>query len=233
MLTKFFDKIVCINTTDAIDRRTKMKRLFRKHNIDAQFHVTDRQLNPIKGCFEAHINVIKQVHEEGCKNVLIFEDDVIEGELNDTILSKIIDFLKAESWDIFYFGAIPDMTYDNYIKKLGNGENIYQINSTGLCCYAMNNFCMSKYKNLKFDGDHIDFVIQHDDRLKCFVHYPTQFYQTSIFHDYIKSDKIISFIYKTLEYFAFNINLTYYDLYLLGFLPFLIIFLWVFGKLVL
>jgi len=96
------DEIICINLKTRPDRKDKMIE-----NFPYSFKIFEAELheNPIIGCLESHLSVIRYAKEKKLKNIMIIEDDIkIVGDLN-------IEFPKA--YNMLYFGGLCTYIYGN------------------------------------------------------------------------------------------------------------------------
>ena len=111
----YFSGAYCINLVTRPDRRKSAQELFDKLDIPVEFYTAIKNKDPVKGCFESHINVAKQAYEAGLDTVIIFEDDIAISESPTTLkkrINSVISFLKHQKdWDIFYLGAVPIGTH--------------------------------------------------------------------------------------------------------------------------
>lgn len=105
----FFDDIVCINLNSRPDRRESTQSIYNQLNIPGRFHtVTKHPKGGSYGCFDSHIQVIREAYNKGSQNILIFEDDVkVTPTYTTEQLKKCVKFMKHNTeWDIFYLGYI-------------------------------------------------------------------------------------------------------------------------------
>jgi hypothetical protein len=128
----YFDEIRCINLYSREDRYNHCKELFAKYNIPVNWYRTERHpTDPIRGCFESHVNCIKESYEKGHRNVLIFEDDIIiDDEKWEEGLSECINFMKTHSYDVFFLGCFPTIL-SPFTETIHITGNIYKVNA---CC---------------------------------------------------------------------------------------------------
>ena len=92
------DEIVCINLDHRIDRRRAIIEEFKDYPFS--FYTAQKHKDPVRGCLESHINVVKYAKEKGYKNIMILEDDL-----------KIVKDLKLvpkfpDNWDMIYLGGL-------------------------------------------------------------------------------------------------------------------------------
>jgi GR25 family glycosyltransferase involved in LPS biosynthesis len=124
----FFEDIVCITLDKSQDRQQHASYYFNKLGIPARFHVaTKHKKGGIYGCFESHINVIKDAYRKGLNNLLVFEDDFLPtAAYSPDKMQRLITFMQNNNdWDIVYLGyncikcdigyfsSILDATYCN------------------------------------------------------------------------------------------------------------------------
>ena len=96
-LYNYFDKIVCINLKSRPDRYLSAIKEFQKLNINnVEFYFADKSSKGGRyGCFESHINVIQKCYDEGCNNILIFEDDIRPSNFYSLdLLKSSIEFMR-------------------------------------------------------------------------------------------------------------------------------------------
>jgi hypothetical protein len=216
-LWKFFGgHIRCINLITRKDRYKESLAVFNEFQIPVTYFLTTKHPNGGgQGCFESHIQIIREAYFAGAERVLIFEDDIIASKsLTPARLEKAINFMKtANNWEIFYLGVLPRIldTYSARTKQSG----IYQLR--GICThgYVINRSAMEKLIHLKYEGITIDYYY-----INCFSKtyaiYPTLFYQglsdsdittsTQSYKKYLNKDKIVKF-YRFIEWYAYYINI--------------------------
>lgn len=106
----YFDQIICISLDNRYERRENATKIFHMLNIPVKYYIVSKHPNGgMYGCFQSHIEIIKQSYETGKNNILIFEDDLYPTHMyNISFIKSTIDFLKHDkSWEIFYFGYFP------------------------------------------------------------------------------------------------------------------------------
>ena len=92
-----FNKIYCINLKSRTDKRNKIEEQAKKYNLDINyFDAVAKPDNPMRGCLESHLEILKLAKRDNLDNVLILEDDCVflrGGELNNLPDLLIISFL--------------------------------------------------------------------------------------------------------------------------------------------
>ena len=91
-----FNKIYCINLKSRTDKRNKIEEQAKKYNLDINyFDAVAKPDNPMRGCLESHLEILKLAKRDNLDNVLILEDDCVflrGGELNNL----------PDNWDMLY-----------------------------------------------------------------------------------------------------------------------------------
>lgn len=184
----FFDSIRCINLVSRDDRYLNAKKEFERLGIPVTFYRTTRHpTDPVEGCFNSHIACIREAYEQGCDNVLIFEDDIysnpaqLEKRLNDCIR-----FMKENNdWDIFYLGSMPEV-FKYRTKKIQGYKDIYNIHAYGGHAYVVNRRYMTKMVSMPYVGHAIDTIYCGTNHAYGIL--PSLFYQGNFGTDIQKMD---------------------------------------------
>lgn len=214
-LWNFFDgHIRCINLKSRKDRYKDSKNVFDEFHIPVNYYKTVKHPNGgEEGCFNSHIDIIRKAYYDGAERVLIFEDDITPtSNMNIKNLKKAINFMKTnEDWDLFYLGALPNIT--NKSCKRTKYSGIYQLNGICTHSYVVNRKAMRKLIDLKYEGTAIDYYyIKH---YKQYALYPTLFFQGLSKSDIVSggnwwssyaSKNSVSKFYKCVETYAYYIN---------------------------
>jgi GR25 family glycosyltransferase involved in LPS biosynthesis len=93
-------QIVIINLIDRADRNINIIQEMTKWKLPFSFYYAERAVNPVRGCLESHINIIKWAKQNNYKQVCIFEDDVI--------IRKSLEEIEniPENYDMLYLGGL-------------------------------------------------------------------------------------------------------------------------------
>ena len=112
----YFDRIYCINLKKRPDRWEESLKEFEKLGIAddvIKFDAVDIQPGII-GCTKSHYEIIKIAEKDGCKNILVFEDD-LELTKNSIVAKEIISnsmeqLLRHDNaYDMLYLGGnVPE-----------------------------------------------------------------------------------------------------------------------------
>jgi glycosyl transferase family 25 len=192
----FFDKIYCINLKHRTDRYNSSLKFFRKLNINVKYFLADKHPNGGRyGCFDSHINVIKDAFYNNYNNILIFEDDVkIAKYYSNNLLNKAIYFMNNNDWDIFYLGYFP-FSYNYKYNIISN--NIISSNPFGGHAYCLNKksikIILNNYQQV-IGKMHFDMWLSLENKFKTFCIAPIIFDQ----HFNFKTDNST---HGTLEYY--------------------------------
>ena len=172
----FFDGIFCINLKSRDDRYEAASALFKEHQIPVTFHrVTKHPTSGLQGCFESHVEVIKNAYDAGMQNVLIFEDDLVTtGNYDLKLLDDAISFMKNDNaWDIFYLGPFPEIK--RFSTEATPYNNVYKIHSLCGHAYVVSRRFMEKFKDAKFTDIPLDYIYMYNEQ--SYAVYPGLFAQ--------------------------------------------------------
>ena len=210
----FGDHIRCINLTSRKDRYHNSKKIFNKYNIPVNYYKAKKHRDGRKGCFESHINVIREAYYSGAERVLIFGDDIKPTDyLTTNHLKKAINFMKKDKdWEIFYLGVMPNVTFHSSSRT--NYSGIYK--TKGICAhaYVVNRKAMKKLINIKYKGTPIDYYYINNFGKKSYALYPTMFNQGLSHSDISDSnwwesyatDGTMENVYGCVEAYAYYVN---------------------------
>jgi GR25 family glycosyltransferase involved in LPS biosynthesis len=115
-LNNFFDKIVCINLDNRLDRWIESTRIFQKQDLTVERipAIYGKDLNiptehdvwyhGVLGCSLSHLFAVKYARQLNLNNILILEDDV---DFIENVNERFDDILPElpEDWDMLYFGG--------------------------------------------------------------------------------------------------------------------------------
>lgn len=150
--------------------------MMKKLNWSYNFYLTTKNRNTQKGCFDSHINIIKEEYNKGTKLLCIFEDDAtMTKNCNEKMIKQINRFITHEkNWDVLFLGSWADII-NNRIVRYKN--NIYKGKFLLTHSYIINRQYMKKVKDRKFIYKNIDVMYMEDaNAYGCF---PTLFDQNN------------------------------------------------------
>jgi len=215
-----FDKIICINLIERKDKYNNVLKLFNKLNINVNFYFAKKHINSGRiGCFESHINVIKECYKNNLKNILIFEDDIIETlSYNESVINDINIYLNNNNWCEYYqlgYSILPH-EFTNYFSSINLNNNSIKYNGNCAHAYILNRNGMKRilenWENVCYK-ENLDLDIYYK---KIFVNNgacicPILFDQNFCIDG--DNDKATTPYYKNLRYiscFQFNYSLLYF-----------------------
>lgn len=114
--------VVVINLSNRVDRREKTIETMKNAKMPFLFFIAEPHVDPIRGCLESHINVVKWAQEKGHKCVCIFEDDFL---INNSLCDVP---LFPEDWGMIYLGGLC-----THIKEWHPVLNPESRNQPGFC----------------------------------------------------------------------------------------------------
>lgn len=139
VLTKYFDKVYCINLKRRQDRWKKCLIEFKKNNLDdiERYQAVDGKLfdwstvtydeNLLSGelgILETHRNILTEAIENGYSSIVIFEDDVYF----TPEIANLEEYINSvpDDWDMIYFGG--NHTYSENHEMVN--EKIMKLHNT-------------------------------------------------------------------------------------------------------
>lgn len=204
----FFDDIVCINLDISKDRRKHAEYFFKQLNIPATFFTASKHKNGgMYGCFDSHIQILKNAYYKNLDNILVFEDDFLPTDsYSEENMKKAVDFMKNnEDWDIFHLGY-------SFIKDTIDGtstifsanfltDSIVQYNPfcTQALCYSRRAIktILDNYKDY-IGIIHYDMYISTHIDLKNYCIVPMLFDQNFYFQHNNESTDIIEYLVRSI-----------------------------------
>lgn len=191
----FHGEIHCIHLPERTDRNKNINDLRDTLSMPLRVYeaTKDKFGNAIRGCFESHKYVMKNILQK--KDVicaLIFEDDVeITNAFSWKKLKEVQNFIVNEShgdWDIFFLGCFPDVWKCPQKNVRGN---IYEVNATQSHAYIVSKRFMKVVSHVEFDGTPIDEVFKRI--AKSYAVLPSLFQQSLSISD-VSSIQLLSSI---------------------------------------
>ena len=101
-------QIIVINLISRTDRQNLVIQKMMEAKLPFSFYFAELNPNPVRGCLESHINVIKWAKENKCRSVCIFEDDfVIHDDLEQVPIHS-----NLKKWDMLYLGGLCTVMHE-------------------------------------------------------------------------------------------------------------------------
>jgi hypothetical protein len=104
---EIFDDIRCITLEGNTARQNQVEETLKNLGINFTFYVAKKHPRGGRvGCFESHINIIREAYQKKRQCLLIFEDDVIPTPAYTiTNINIATEFMKTNTdWELFQFG---------------------------------------------------------------------------------------------------------------------------------
>lgn len=169
----YFGCIYCISHRNAHMKRSDINHLATKLNLPVIYRTYDSNI------FDAHISVIREARHKGYRQVVILQDNVTIGNINERMLREIVEYLQTNSWDMFCFTSIPDYRLDNSCTETKKG--MYKIKSMYSTMYAINTDAMERYYDISYTCQSIDETFKNDTRLNVIGSFPSPMYPETKF----------------------------------------------------
>lgn len=115
-LLDYFDAAYVINLPERVDRRKSLMEEFARINwpvgpggveIIPAIKLEDRAGFPsaaVRSCFLSHVYCLEKAHRQGCKTVLVMEDDIAFSPAFSRLSSRLLSRLTTIRWDFVYLG---------------------------------------------------------------------------------------------------------------------------------
>jgi hypothetical protein len=148
-------KFYCINLIEREDRYIFMKDQFTKYGMDVKFIRNNKhKLGGKRGCFESHIQCIKDAFDNNLDYCLIFEDDSLIYSDYKIGLDIATKYIKKNDAEIIY---LQNRGLVNLTEKIKN--NLYYGKSLNASCILITKKFMKvilktykKYINMHYDS---------------------------------------------------------------------------------
>ena len=204
-----FGVIKCINLKSRDDRYEYCQKLFKKLDIPVSFHRVDKHpKGGTYGCFESHLQIIRQAYTSGAETCIIFEDDIEPSPYyNLKLINQAIDFMKSNhDWELFYLGPVPEVLKH---KTKHISKNIYKLHSICTHAYVIHRRLMEKMINMPFVDVPIDYVYLYNTH--AYGIFPGLFYQRADKSDITpggySNSGLRPYFFRGLELYAIHINI--------------------------
>jgi hypothetical protein len=106
----FFDRIYCISLEEREDRRKSAMVSFAKVGLTGKVEfviVKKHPFNVMQGMYESHMACLRKGLEEGARNIVVFEDDVVFERFNPKRLKSCTEFMAQHpEWKVLLLGAL-------------------------------------------------------------------------------------------------------------------------------
>lgn len=126
-LLDFFDAAFLVNLPERTDRRQDAMAEFDRlgwptGNGGVEFFPAIKPEDAagfpsaaVRGCFLSHYECLKRARAEGCRNVLIMEDDITFSPAIPRVAPQVADRLSQGDWDLTFMGhyLTGDLVYAN------------------------------------------------------------------------------------------------------------------------
>lgn len=145
-------------------KRTEVARAIevKPHDVTVYYFARHPE-GTMRGCFESHHHIWKQIVENGYQNTLIFEDDVVFlKRLPETIY---VDFLHSHpDWEIFYLGHRP-IIWDTRLVRKTDSRGFVEVRSNDTHAYLIRLEVAKKLSAIPWENSHVDiFLREHTSR---------------------------------------------------------------------
>lgn len=187
----FFDRIYCISLNERPDRRAQAAEQFARVGLADKviYMIVDRHPTDCEqGIYESHIICIRKALDDGARNILLFEDDVVFERFSPARLGAALSFLKRQpQWQALFLGCLVKnsrATQSPAIRKVD-----YRCLSHA---YALNRGAAEQLVQKPWSGKPYDVILRalKDDLFAC---HPTFAFQSNATSDNLRLLKLDRF----------------------------------------
>lgn len=176
-----FDAIFCINLNTRTDRRQESQACFDALHIPARYWtVSKHPHSPEIGAWESHQNVMREAFQTGCRNCLIFEDDVAQmNPLTVDMLQDLHRFMDRydDEYDILFLGPYPDI-WSFQTQPCMDFVHVHQIHGYLGHAYVVSRRFMEKMYHVPHSLLNLPVDMLYVHNVHSYAVYPPIFYQT-------------------------------------------------------
>jgi GR25 family glycosyltransferase involved in LPS biosynthesis len=204
------------NSTD----RTISEKTEKNEKKDIIIFQAIRQKDGRKGCYESHVQVMKNVLlQNPDKCALIFEDDAeFATDVDESLIRSILDqantFISTEHFDILFLGSFPNVFVANETVKVLKYKNIYKTSPATTHAYIASPKFMKRMTEsfYEFEGIAIDDFYK-SKFINTYAVYPSIFLQSlsksdiaSPMASFISSFKLKNSIWRLAELYSTSVS---------------------------
>jgi hypothetical protein len=178
-----FGPVHCIHMNERTDRLEGIEELKVKTKLPIEYFSVERHpKGGMQGCFESHVQLMKQNNEK--KWCFILEDDAQCSEyFSQKRLAEVLRFANSRAdWDIIFLGCFPDVLKGYQVNITGN---MYRVHATQTHAYMVSRSFMKLARDWEYRGIPIDEEFKLNAR--CYASLPSLFVQSNTYSDVEKS----------------------------------------------
>lgn len=201
-LADYFERAWVISLPERRDRREQVTAQLEAFGMPLQpgkveffdaHRLPDAQGFPspgAHGCFRSHLAVLERAIAAGCRNVLVFEDDVAFAPGCHAIEEDIARTLSETPWDVAYLGHSNAATHARPsfapTRQVITGAHCYAVH--GDCLVALRDFLRELLDRppghprggpMHYDGALRTFLVAHPERVALLCDPPLAFQSAS------------------------------------------------------
>lgn len=162
ILNEFFDRVVCLSLVEREDKYMHVKNQFDTLGIDVEFHRAvihphNRAVGEVMtlcgvgklnyeisaneyGCLREHYTIIKKAYLEGCRNILVFEDDISFRHNFNELIGEYLNMLPEDWNQILLYATTGQSSFARVNKLWSRAYKCY-----GTVAFALNHKAMEFY----------------------------------------------------------------------------------------
>lgn len=163
--------ILLTTSTDAAKNAAKIKHIANSLSIPSsliELHINERDVvDPVRGCFNSHLNAYKSLLESEASHCLILEDDV--KFLRKVDPNKVMRQLPG-NWELFYFGHRPVYKQKTFIQKTENYD-LVRVRTNDRHAFMISRKYAEKVVKIPWNNKNGDVILRNNSS-SAFAMYP-------------------------------------------------------------
>lgn len=171
--------IYCLNLRNRKDRKKRMERQARRRRFPVKFWRVDKnKRDPVRGCLESHVSIIRDARKRKLQAILILEDDA------KLLYRRLYVPTPPEEWDMLYLGGNVQKVFDD--EKVNTSKYWKRAQMLTTHAYIVHSRLYNKLieELPKYDGPiDVFYCEQIHPNYQCFIVTPTIFTQFDGYSD--------------------------------------------------
>lgn len=156
------DAAYCVSLKERTDRRAVFKETIEpliKNKVE--FHVVERDSDPVRGCYESHQNIAREALNKGYERVLIFEDDVASYPISPSQVVWINKFVRREQFNILHLGYSMGKSWLTWFPYIARGRVV------AMHAYILSREGCRALVDAPYDGVPVDVLFKRKVKQHC------------------------------------------------------------------
>lgn len=156
------DSVHCISLVGREDRRKLFTdNIAARLENEVSFHIVEKNSDPKRGCYESHQQLAQFALDNGLRNILIFEDDVMPYEIKALRVRWINRFLRMRKFEALHLGYSMGRIWLTWFPFIARGRVV------ALHAYVLSREGCKILAETPYDGTPVDVMFKHKIKQHC------------------------------------------------------------------